>query len=295
MFARCPTLVSQAAANASRSVGLVAAQNVLKSVVSVGMAGVSPDGDITVNTIRGLHQTVAVAEAASMPQDNEKLQQLRRVALQEWLDGRELKLSPFAQAIGKSQSQLSDTMNGNKPFGEKLALSIEKAVREKMVQEMPTGYLVNPSPRPGFDGLDSADKGERPEGTPVVGTAKLGPDGLFYELERPVGFGDGRVRYVSKDNNAYSVRVVGDSMAPRIRSGEFVVCEPGHTYRAGDDVLVFCNDGRKMVKEFLYQRGDVVVLESVNAAHGRITLRTDEIEKIHYVVAVTKDSSWEPE
>lgn len=127
---------------------------------------------------------------------------------------------------------------------------------------------------------------------PVVGTAQLGADGFWAELGHPVGAGDGYLDVPSDDANAYAVRVVGDSMYPRIRSGEFVLCEPNHVYGPGDEVLVVTTDGRSMVKEFLYQRDGQVVLHSVNDGHGRLTLRAEDVEKIHYVAAIVKSTRW---
>lgn len=131
-----------------------------------------------------------------------------------------------------------------------------------------------------------------PRKIPVVGTAQLGADGFWTEYGHPVGSGDGYLDMPSNDLNAYAVKVVGDSMYPRIRSGEFVLCEPNHTYGPGDEVLVVTTDGRSMVKEFLYQRDGQVVLHSVNDGHGRLTLRQEDVEKIHYVAAIVKAARW---
>jgi SOS-response transcriptional repressor LexA len=125
---------------------------------------------------------------------------------------------------------------------------------------------------------------------PVVGTAQLGDQGFWLELGHPVGIGDGSVRFPVKDQNAYAVRVVGDSMHPRIKSGEFVIVEPNHAYAPGDEVLVVTKNGRSMVKEFLYQRDGIIALNSVNDGHGRMTLQEHEIEKIHYIAGIAKSA-----
>lgn len=127
---------------------------------------------------------------------------------------------------------------------------------------------------------------------PIVGTAQLGADGFWSELGHPIGVGNGYLDMPSSDANAYAVRVVGDSMHPRIRSGEFVLCEPNHPYGPGDEVLVVTTDGRSMVKEFLYERDGTIVLHSVNDGHGRLTLELDRVAKIHYVAAIVKSARW---
>ena len=130
---------------------------------------------------------------------------------------------------------------------------------------------------------------------PVVGTAQLGDGGFWLELGHPVGAGDGFIDVPSDDTNAYAVKVVGDSMHPRIKSGEFVICEPNRSFHAGDEVLVVTKDGRSTVKEYLFTRDNRVTLNAVNNDHGRLTLEMDEIEKIHFVAAIVKSARWRAE
>jgi SOS-response transcriptional repressor LexA len=131
-------------------------------------------------------------------------------------------------------------------------------------------------------------------GVPVVGTAQLGKDGYWMELEHPTGRGEGVVSYQSTDKNAYAVRVVGESMMPRIKSGEFVIVEPNHSVRPGDEVLVVTTDGQSMVKELLFERDGIVTLGSVNADYGRISLQRSQISKMHYVQGFMKSSGFLP-
>lgn len=117
--------------------------------------------------------------------------------------------------------------------------------------------------------------------TPVVGTAQLGPDGYWDEIDYPVGHGDGFVDVPTRDPNAYALRVKGQSMAPAIRDGWLVVCEPNSEPIPGEYVLVKTVDGRSMIKELLYSKPEGVSLMSVNDGYGRINLTWDEIEKMH--------------
>lgn len=129
-------------------------------------------------------------------------------------------------------------------------------------------------------------------GVPVVGTAKLGDNGHFCELEFPVGHGDGRIDWPSRDPNAYAVRCKGDSMKPRIRHGEYVIVEPNHAVIPGDEVLVKARDGRVMVKQLAYIREGMVYLDSVNEAHGRISLASEEVDALHYVAGIARGAMW---
>lgn len=121
---------------------------------------------------------------------------------------------------------------------------------------------------------------------PIVGTAQLGDDGYWYELDTPVGNGDGYVIGSTADDNAYALRVRGDSMHPSIRDGWIVVVEPNSSPIPGQFVLVATTDGRKMVKEYLFDTGDTIGLQSVNDRHPRLTLQKTAIEKIHYVAGI---------
>jgi phage repressor protein C with HTH and peptisase S24 domain len=123
---------------------------------------------------------------------------------------------------------------------------------------------------------------------PVVGTAQLGDEGYWTELQYPTGHGEGFVRYPTRDKNAYALRVKGDSMRPRIKPGEFVVVEPNHPVAPGDEVLVTTTDGRSMVKVLGSNRAGMVELLSINDDHRPITLEQRQVEKMHYVGGIIK-------
>lgn len=127
---------------------------------------------------------------------------------------------------------------------------------------------------------------------PVVGTAQLGDNGHWCELDYPIGHGDGAINYPTRDKNAYALRCIGDSMKPRIKDGEFVIVEPNTEPTPGDEVLVKAMDGRVMVKIYLYQRDGKVHLMSINEAHPPQTLALEEVDKIHPISAIVKRALW---
>lgn len=135
-----------------------------------------------------------------------------------------------------------------------------------------------------------------PSGTrarvPVVGTAQLGDDGYWAEMDYPTGHGDGYVKFQTDDKNAYAVRCRGTSMMPRIRDGEFVVVEPGKTPFPGDDVLVKHIDGRIMVKRYLYERDGMVHLISINEAFPPHAFPRDDIELFQFVSSIAMKGHW---
>ena len=125
---------------------------------------------------------------------------------------------------------------------------------------------------------------------PVVGEVKGGDDGFLEETQYPVGFGDGYVEYPTTDPNAYAVRVRGDSMHPRYRAGEFVVVEPNIEAQEGDDVVVICANGRKMLKQLNWRRDGEVQLLSVNNGYAPVTLQCSEITAIALVAGRVRRS-----
>ena len=130
----------------------------------------------------------------------------------------------------------------------------------------------------------------QPRKVPIVGTARMGPEKHYCELEYPTGHGDGWVEIPVQDDQAYALRVRGDSMSPAIRDGWVVVCEPDKPLVPGEYVLVVTNAGQVMVKELLFERDDTLHLMSVNETYGRCSVARSELEKAHYVGFVVPPS-----
>lgn len=129
---------------------------------------------------------------------------------------------------------------------------------------------------------------------PIVGTAKMGEDGYYEEISTIPGAGDGHVDMATGDPDAYGLRVRGNSMQPAIRDGWYVLIEPNAAPAVGEYVLVKLRDGRKMVKELLYQRRDSIEVLSVNNGE-RLTIYSEELESLQAVAAVVSPSKWKPD
>jgi phage repressor protein C with HTH and peptisase S24 domain len=127
---------------------------------------------------------------------------------------------------------------------------------------------------------------------PVVGMAQLGDNGHWCDMGYPEGFGDGYIPWPSKDKEIYAIRCVGDSMRPRIRHGEYVIVEPHKTVSPGNDVIIKSDDGRVMVKTFLYERDDHYYFESVNSTHPSFSIPKSEIAVMHHIEAIVTSGSW---
>lgn len=114
-------------------------------------------------------------------------------------------------------------------------------------------------------------------------------DGRFEEIR--AGDGDGFLNWPSADPAAYALRCVGDSLAPRVRHGEFIVMEPGSDPIAGDEVLVRRKGGGVMVRELVAIRDGMVKLLSVNDGKT-LLLSMDEVDAIHFVAGIARRAMW---
>jgi phage repressor protein C with HTH and peptisase S24 domain len=214
------------------------------------------------------------------------INQLRIEALKKLIGGRKTK--DFAEQHDLDASYLSQMLNGHRPMGEKAARNLEAKIG------LPAGALTAPTP-PSETGaytiaetrLEPGPDLTRPfKRTRILGIAQLGPDGYWDAL----AVADGWLDVPTTDPDAYSLRVKGDSMAPAIRSGWVVWCEPNHQLIPGEYVMVRCVDGQSMVKELLFENAEEVSLMAVNATYGRITIPRSDIEQIHYVGGIVPPS-----
>lgn len=198
------------------------------------------------------------------------------------------KTKDFADQYDLDASYLSQMLNGHRPMGEKAARNLEAKVG------LPPGYLTAPISEYAKSSYSAAETRLEPgpdltrpfNRTKILGIAQLGPEGYWDAL----AVADGWLDVPTTDPDAYSLRVKGDSMAPAIRSGWVVWCEPNHQLIPGEYVMVRCVDGQSMVKELLYENAEEVSLMAVNDGYGRLTIARSDIEQIHYVGGIVPPS-----
>jgi len=189
-------------------------------------------------------------------------------------------LQEVADAIGLHKATLSKIENNKQGFSGETITKLAAALGVREVDFFKEADPDEPSI------LDAAPDLRPYRSVPVVGTVEGGPDGHLEEFGHPVGFGEGTVTHPAKGRHAYALRVRGESMHPRIRSGEFIVVEPDTPYNPGDDVVVICHDGRKMVKQLLYVRDGEATLGSINNGFKPLTVGMADIQAIHYVAGI---------
>ncbi|WP_109544187.1 LexA family transcriptional regulator, partial [Escherichia coli] len=120
----------------------------------------------------------------------------------------------------------------------------------------------------------------------VVGEAILGVDGAIEMTEER----DGWLKIYSDDPDAFGLRVKGDSMWPRIKSGEYVLIEPNTKVFPGDEVFVRTIEGHNMIKILGYDRDGEYQFTSINQDHRPITLPYHQVAKVEYVAGILKQS-----
>jgi transcriptional regulator with XRE-family HTH domain len=124
----------------------------------------------------------------------------------------------------------------------------------------------------------------------VLGTAAADATGTWLAVgpERAGGF----ILHESTDPDVYSVRITGDAYHPRIKNGEYVICEPGHEVGPGDEVLVKLVSGASLVREYVFEREGVIAFNGINNGMSRKTIPSADIEYMHYVSAICKPSRY---
>lgn len=215
------------------------------------------------------------------------------------------KQNQVAAKLGVSDNAFNKWLNGEgitsdnlKALSEELQIPMDDLVNG-IIRDDPVSYngdldIFFADEHDAYTTLEPGPRLARSAKLPVVGGAQLG-EGYRAELEYPIGHGDGYIEYATKDSQAYALRCRGNSMAPRIKDGEFVVIEPNHPVMDGDEVLVKCIKGRVMVKVLERMTEEFVYLKSINDSYPTISIPIAEIESMQYVAAIVKSAKWMPD
>lgn len=215
--------------------------------------------------------------------DGYDMYERRRMKLQELVDAHSSQKA-LAEKVGIAESVISRMLypagkKNKRNIGEKSVHMIEDSLK------LPRGTIdgIADSVLPNSDEFEYIGK-PRQGAVPVIGEAVLGVDGMIDMVEIRTGW----LQIYSADKDAYGLKVKGDSMHPRIQSGEFVVIEPNTHVHSGDEVFVRTLDGHNMIKVMTKTRDGNYQFSSINSEHKPITLDRGEVEKIHFVSAIVK-------
>ncbi|MCK2183537.1 XRE family transcriptional regulator [Halomonas getboli] len=220
-------------------------------------------------------------------------QRIRALRLQQGLSQQAL-----GDKIGRSKGTVSQWEAGTTHPGGEVLLRLATVLRRsphylatgaERTAETPASYQAE-----SHSNVEGPAVGVSQGRVPVKGSAQLGPCGYFEALDYPVEQGDGYVMVESQDADAYGLRVVGNSMMPRIKHHEYVVIEPNHPYVNGDEVLVCTRDGQCMIKVFTWLRDGQYRFDSINNDFEPLHVFEEEVMRIHYVGAIVKPSRYMP-
>lgn len=122
-----------------------------------------------------------------------------------------------------------------------------------------------------------------------VGIVQGGDNGFIEDyLSTPTGQDPDPVPYAStlQDEQAYAVKVRGNSMEPTIMAGWDVIASPSRPAEPPDLCVVYFTNGRKALKRLLWRRDGLVCLESISDGHGKITEPMENIIRMDKVISI---------
>lgn len=194
----------------------------------------------------------------------------------------------IAEELGVNQSAVSHYLNGVNPLNPNAVATFAKILQVNASEISPSiAKQIISLAKSTDDEIEYI--GVMPTGVvKVIGEAFLGVDGAVDMIESHNGW----LKIYSDDVDAYGLKVKGDSMWPRIQSGEYVVVEPNTSIRPGDEVFVRTIEGHNMIKIFNKTRDGDYQFTSINNAHKPITLDSDQVDKMHYVAAIVKPTKY---
>ncbi|MFN3836904.1 MAG: helix-turn-helix transcriptional regulator [Brevundimonas sp.] len=121
------------------------------------------------------------------------------------------------------------------------------------------------------------DAPQTPSTVPLLGLAQAGQDGFFDDAGLPIGDGWDQTELPRPKDTLFSLKIVGDSMAPLYREGDRVIVDQEETrVRRGDRVVARLSTGETVAKEITSLTARTVTLSSINPDYPpRIVPRRD--------------------
>jgi phage repressor protein C with HTH and peptisase S24 domain len=159
----------------------------------------------------------------------------------------------------------------------------------KLIVRMHKEGLLNPVPQ-----IDGYRLPVTSGSVPVMFKAAVAGDGSYTGGYSVSGKHHGLLNIFSDDADAYAVMILGNALAPRVRSHEFLVVEPGRDAVSGDDVLVNMRDGSTKIREFIFNRDGQYRFDSITTERDSLFIDESLVHSIHYVDAIVKKTRFEP-
>jgi len=121
---------------------------------------------------------------------------------------------------------------------------------------------------------------------PVINRVAAGYPRDFNDLDYPVGIADDYIRCPDvHDQNAFAVRVVGDSMEPKFKEGDIVIFSPAAEVHNGDDCFVrFAMPHETTFKRVFFEKKDQIRLQPRNEKYSPTTVEGKRINGIYRAI-----------
>lgn len=164
----------------------------------------------------------------------------------------------LARAIGKSKDSVSRLMTGQRGMDVDEAAAIRDFFSDGT--EQPPQFVQIP-----VYGYAAAGGEDR---------IALADDQVLDRIEVPYGLVRG---------DAVAIRVAGDSMEPRLYSGEMVIVGLGVPPQRNGDCVVELRDGSALVKQYRGSRDGTVFLHQLNPDR-EVRIESSKVKALHAVV-----------
>lgn len=120
---------------------------------------------------------------------------------------------------------------------------------------------------------------------PLIGFAQAGVGGFFDDGGFPVGQGWEEISPpTGASENAYALKVSGDSMMPLYREGDIIIVDPTAQVRKGDRVVAKTREGEVFAKTLERKTSKVIELLSLNPEHDTLKFAPDELEWLARII-----------
>lgn len=164
----------------------------------------------------------------------------------------------LGRAIGKSKDSVSRLLTGQRA----LEVDEAEAISAFFGEDQPAGPTFVQIPVYGYAAAGSDDR------------VSIASDQVLDRIEIPAGLTRGE---------AFAIRVSGDSMEPRLYSGELVIVGKGVPPQKNGDCVVELKDGSAVVKQYRSQKDGVVFLHQLNPDR-EVRLEAVKVRAIHAVL-----------
>lgn len=224
--------------------------------------------------------------------------------VKDWRKARGLRQADLADAIGRTEAQVSRIESGKSTLTERAAEAIAAAL-DCTVAELyarppaadKTLVQVGEQRAPGAiagRARPLSDVARWPHDLPVYGVAAgaPGPDGAFQIEPTQVVDYVRRPPPVAGIVDAYALYVVENSMTPAFPPGELIVVHPGRPARQGDPVVVQVSRGRDgaleaFLKIFKARDDQKLTVSQFNPPQD-LTFKIDQIVAVHRVLRLSE-------